>query len=292
MRWLAMTFLVGTFGCNVGASRAGDTGTLHDAGVGDVGAEVIDAPPGLNDDAANELPVEPEGCVGEPGRTLEVLFVGNSQIDFWNMARLVSSLSESAPAACPRIVGRRYTRGGANLRDLWDAGLPGAIREGGYDVVVITESIDLADRRPEFPALFTDYATRIVEATRASGATPILFATGYVETPSRFGFREMADPQLALGAALEVPVATGGLAWLRAWEHDAAIDLYHSDRAHPGFVGSYLSALVIWATLLDASPVGLTNAPRTDCTDGPCTPISPALAMTLQTVAEQERLAR
>ncbi len=233
------------------------------------------------------------GCDGTPGRTIDVLFVGNSQIDFWNMARMVSSLSESAPASCARLVGTKHTMGGANLRDLWESsGLEAEIATGGHDVVVITESIDLADRRPEFPGLFDDYARRIVAATRAAGAVPIFYATGYVERADRFGFREMADPQIALGAELDVEVATGGLAWLRAWERMPALDLYHSDRGHPGFVGSYLSALVIYATILDASPVGLTNSPTTDCTDGPCTPISTELAAELQAVAWEERLAR
>ena len=249
-----------------------DAGTFEDVGL------AADAPPAMGG-----------LCDGASGRTLEVLFVGNSQIDFWNMARLVSSLSESAPPGCPRIVGTKRTRGGANLRDLWEsAGLADEIATGDHDVIVITESIDLADMRPPFPALFVDYGTRIVDASRAAGSRPIFYATGYIERADRFGFAEMADPQIALGAELDVEVATGGLAWLRAWGRDPSLDLYHSDRGHPGFVGSYLSALVIWATLMDASPIGLTNAPVTDCTDGPCTPISASLAAELQRDADAE----
>jgi len=48
---------------------------------------------------------------------------------------------------------------------------------------------------------------------------------------------------------------------------------------------------VIYAAVLDASPVGLTNMPRTDCTDGPCTPISAELADELQAIAWEEHLA-
>jgi hypothetical protein len=189
----------------------------------------------------------PSACDGAPGRSLSVLFVGNSQIDFWNMARLVSSLSESAPPGCPRIVGTKHTLGGANLRDLWErTDLASHIATGGYDAVVITESIDLADMRPPFPEHFEEYARRVVDATRATGSEPLFYATAYVETPTRFGFAEMADPQLALGAELGGPVATGGLAWLRAWERTPELDLYHPDRGHPGYLGSYLSALVLW----------------------------------------------
>lgn len=256
------------------AAFADDAGAEHDAAV----------------EIAPDAPVAMGGlCEGASGRTLDVLFVGNSQIDFWNMAQLVSSLSESAPASCPRIVGRKHTMGGANLRDLWDrGGLEAEIATGDHDVIVITESIDLADLRPEFPALFLDYGTRAVEASRAAGSRPIFYATGYIERADRFGFAEMAEPQIELGAELGVEVATGGLAWLRAWDADPTLDLYHSDRGHPGFVGSYLSALVIWATVMGASPIGLTNTPVTDCTDGPCTPISESLAAELQRHADAE----
>ncbi len=288
----SISVLLLVVGCG-GGSPITDAGTSPDVPSDDAGQEVvIDASEGV--DAPVDAPIAVGGlCDGAPGRTLDVLFVGNSQIDVWNMARLVSSLSESAPAGCPRVVGTKHTMGGANLRDLWEnTGLEADIATGDYDVVVITESIDLADSRPAFPALFVDYGTRVVEASRAADARPVFFATGYVERADRFGFAEMADPQLALGAELDVEVATGGLAWLRAWERDPTLDLYHSDRGHPGFVGSYLSGLVIWATLMDASPIGLTNMPATDCTEGPCAPISAALAADLQRAADEEWRAR
>lgn len=285
---LAISALLVLVGCG-GGSAVTDAGSVLDAPADDVGAEV-DAPAELDAHVEADAPIATASlCDGAPGRTLDVMFVGNSQIDVWNMARLVSSLSESAPPGCPRVVGRKHTRGGANLRDLWETtGLELDITDTTPDVVVITESIDLADSRPAFPALFIDYGTRVVEASRSVGARPIFYATGYVELPDRFGFTEMAEPQLALGEELDVEVATGGLAWLRAWEVDPSLDLYHSDRAHPGFHGSYLSALVIWATLMHASPIGLTNTPVTDCTEGPCAPISEALAATLQRVADDE----
>jgi len=192
----------------------------------------------------------------------------------------------------PRRGGWSLTRGGANRGAFGRlAGLESEIATGGHDVVVFTESIDLVELRPLFPALFEDYAGRIIAASRDAGATPILYATPYVEALDHTGFHEMADPQLALGGELGVGVAAGGLAWLREWAIRPDLDLYHTDRAHPGFVGSYLSALVIYAEILDASPVGLTEAPSTDCSFGVCTPISRELATELQGVAWEEHLA-
>ncbi|MDW8246892.1 MAG: hypothetical protein RMJ84_09970 [Sandaracinaceae bacterium] len=227
-------------------------------------------------------------CAGPAGRTMRVLFVGNSQIDFWNLPRLVSSLSESANPSCPRIIGEKHTRGGANLDEIWrETNLRERIQNNRYDLVVLAESIDLVEHRPPFPELFFSVARQIVQVVRASGGEAMLYATPYVETPERRGFREMVEPQLQLGAELGLRVAAGGLAWLRAWQGMPSLDLYHEDRGHPGFVGSYLSGLVIWATIMGRSPVGLTNMPVTDCTDGPCTPISQELARYLQGVAEE-----
>ena len=272
------------FGC--GAPR--DQPTL-DAHVGDPS---VDARAEAHDVPLPDAHVAREACT--PGPTRRVLFVGNSQIQFWALPRIVASLAESAGPQCPRITVSEVALGGANLADLWNAGrLEPAIRSGDYDVVVIAESIDLTFLAPDpFPARFETYARRIIATAREAGVTPILYASPNVDGVDRVRtFRGMADPQLALGRELNVVVATGGLAWLRVWEANPALDLHHTDRGHPNFVGSYLSALVLYAAILDARPVGLTNAPRTDCTDGPCTPITPEFAAELQGIAWDEYLA-
>ncbi|MDQ3035092.1 MAG: hypothetical protein M3Y87_21985 [Myxococcota bacterium] len=266
-RGLALTIALATIGCG-GGLGTGNTGPAADASL-------------------------PERCGTWTGDApIRVLFVGNSQIDFWDMSRLVSSLSESARAECPRIEGERYTLGGANLRNLWEEPhadgrrLPETIASGEYDVIVITESIDLAEFVPApFPAQFVEDATRIIEAARAAGAVPVLYATPYIERPDQSGFHAQADPQLALGEELDVEVAAGGLAWLRVWEELPELDLYFEDRQHPGFKGSYISALVLYAAITGASPVGLTSMPMTSCEGGVCAPISPAEAEVFQRAA-------
>ena len=275
-----------------------DGGTLLEAGPlpSDAGDETPDARASSPLDANTAGDSDrPTGCGSALAAPIRALFIGNSQIDFWNMARLVSSLSESAGATCPRIMGERYTLGGANLRDLWEQPLPDGRRlpttigSGDYDVVVITESIDLAEFVPApFPAQFVDYATRIIEASRAAGATPILYASPYVERVDRRGFHAQADPQIELGRALGVAVATGGLAWLRVWEELPTVDLYFRDRQHPGWKGSYISALVIYSTITGASPIGLSRMPVSQCEDGFCPPISELEADIFQRAAWDE----
>jgi hypothetical protein len=249
------------------------------------------------------------GCGADPGQTpidadgdetcrrsgapIRALYVGNSQIDFWDLPRMVESLSESAPAECARVEGDRFTVGGANLMGIWEEArvdgltLAETIAQGEYDVVVIAESIDLVEFVPPYPDQFVAYATRIAEAARAAGAEPILYATPYVERPDREGFHQMAAPQLALGRRLGIRVAAGGLAWLRVWEVDPARDLFWQDRAHPGYEGSVVSSLVLWATIVGGNPIGLTPMPASQC-ETPCPAITEADAAMLQSAALEE----
>ena len=285
---LTLCLVMHLVGCGASQEPTLDASHRPDASVG------ADDAPGVIEREANapDAPMSGEACT--PGPARRVLFVGNSQIQFWALPRIVASLAASADPACPRITVGEVAVGGANLQDLWNTGrLEPAIRSGDYDTVVIAESIDLTFSTPDpFPALFNTYARRIITTAREAGVTPILYATPNLDGADRvMTFRGMAEPQLALGRELDVVVATGGLAWLRAWSAHPTLDLHHTDRGHPNFVGSYLSALVLYAAILDARPVGLTNAPVTDCTDGPCTPITTEFAAELQQIAWDEYLA-
>lgn len=263
------------------AAPPGDASAPDDAAAADSGVE-----------DGGEAPTS-RACRGWPtDRPLRVLYVGNSQIDTWDLPRMISSVAASAPAGCPRMVGEAFTGGGANLGDLLtqtdDRGrtLAQRIQSGGYDVVVIAESIDLVEHRPPYPARFETDARALVDIVRAAGATPILYASPYVERPDPTpGFRMQADPQIALGRELGVPVALAGLAWLRAWAVDPTLDLYHPDRAHPGYYGSYISALVTWATITGGSPIGLTGFPDANCWPNECSAIPAHLVAIFQEAA-------
>ncbi len=217
-------------------------------------------------------------CAGPPGRTLKTLVVGNSQIYFFDLPKILSDLAASGPAACPRIEAHSFTRGGQNLKRLWEGGdsegrdLPGVLASGKFDYVVIAECIDLVDLDPPYTQ-FVTYAKAMIEAVRASGAQPILYATPYVNKPKHFGFVEMAEPQLALGEEMGVTVAAGGLAWLRVWEKLPNVFLHHDDQSHPGPKGSLVSAMVIYAAITHATPIGLAD-PTIACYRGMC-PESP-----------------
>ncbi len=74
-------------------------------------------------------------------------------------------------------------------------------------------------------------------------------ATPYTDQEAHAGFLEMAEPQLTLGLARTVRVTAGGLAWLRMWKELPELDLHDVDHAHPGYKGSIVSAMVLYAVI-------------------------------------------
>jgi hypothetical protein len=76
-------------------------------------------------------------------------------------------------------------------------------------------------------------------------------------------------------------------AWLAAWARDPSITLY-SDGLHASVAGSYLAALVMYARILDRTPVGLPAAIRTR--SGVTMRVEPAVARILQDAAESVTL--
>lgn len=243
--------------------------------------------------AASEVlePEQPAGCGA--GGNLRVLFVGNSQIEVQNLPQIVSSIASSAPANCPRISVGTVALGGANLGDLWNAGqVQVALRSRNYDAVVIAESIDLADRGDaRYPNDFYDYARRMVDLARSLGVTPILYATPNMITPfMEAGFADMATPNAVLGKTAGVTVATGGLAWYRAWASLPGLRLHDVDDSHPSYVGSVLSGYVLYAAITNASPIGLSANPFTDYCGSGCPVISASTAAVLQQAAWDEYL--
>jgi hypothetical protein len=231
------------------------------------------------------------GCNG--GGVRRVLFVGNSQLEVFDVPRIVASLAASAPANCPRIEATTIAIGGANLRDLWNAGrVEPAIRSRAYDTVVIAESIDLIDpSTASYVPAFWTVARTMIDVARASGATPILYATpSTLSSYTGTEFNGMATFNGAMARASGVAVAQGGLAWERVWNESPGTRLHGADNSHANYAGAVLSSLVIYSTILNASPIGLTANPAASCT--PSCPVIPEdQAAMFQRLAWQEYMA-
>jgi hypothetical protein len=88
------------------------------------------------------------------------------------------------------------------------------------------------------------------DASNCANYPPVCTFSGMTDR-LRSSYKLMADENEAL-------LAPVGMAWKKAWETDATIDLWSSDNSHPSVAGSYLAACVFYTTLFKKTPVGLT----------------------------------
>lgn len=193
---------------------------------------------------------------------LKVLFLGNSQMSWFDVPRMVQMMSESAPPDSPRVQASSSLVGGASLRTHWET-REARLEAGQWDYVVIQEIFNRDN--PEF----STYAARFDELIRKNGAKMLLFATANVTRhyDPKFSFpdstRHLNDIQIAFAKQHGIGVAAAGYAWIRYLGEDPSeaqvLDLYASDKGHPGLKGSYIYACLLYACITGKSPMGLTS---------------------------------
>ncbi|QDU18950.1 SGNH/GDSL hydrolase family protein [Urbifossiella limnaea] len=182
---------------------------------------------------------------------LKVLFIGNSFTARNDLPGLVARL---AAARGRTLQHRLISAGGASLRAHWNAGeAPAAVREGGYDAVVLQEQSTLpvknAGRMHENVRLFDGAIT-------AAGARTVLYMT-WARRDAPEAQPAIADAYTAVGRELGATVVPVGLAWqtfLRGHERPV---LHDRDGSHPTPAGSYLAACAFLAVLFGENPVGI-----------------------------------
>ena len=203
-----------------------------------------------------------------PAQTsLKALFIGNSQMQCYDLPQMIQIMSESAPAGVPRIAVGRALLGGKGLKGFWEAEGPRSpramIAADKWDYVVIQEIYCPKE------AEFQNYAARFDEEIKKAGSKTILFATASVtEHYSRScrypeSFKTLNEMQVAFGKQRRIPVAAAGYAWMKYLGPNPSetqlLDLYHKDKGHPGAKGTYLYACLLYAVITGKSPDGLTS---------------------------------
>ena len=208
----------------------------------------------------------------QPADAIKVLFIGNSQMQCYDLPEMVRIMSESAPAGNPRIVIGRSLLGGKGLRGFWEAGerqgSPRAmISAGKWDYVVIQEIFNAREQE------FQDYATRFDDEIRKAGSKTILFATANVTEQYSASyhypdsFKILNDMQISFGKKRRIPVAAAGYAWMKYLgphpTEQQRLDLYDRDKGHPGAKGTYIYACLLYAVITGKTPEGLTSEFKT-----------------------------
>jgi hypothetical protein len=187
--------------------------------------------------------------------SLSILFVGNS---FTARNNLPGLLAEMAAQRDVRVEYDLIQRGGASLRNHWNAGHAAkTIETGGFDYVVLQEQSTLpvknAKRMADNVRLFDEIIAR-------AGAKTVLYMT-WARRHAPEAQQVISDAYHAIGAergAIVVPVGEAWRAFLAA--HDAP-GLHDRDQSHPTLAGSYLAACVFLVVLLKQNPVDIELGP-------------------------------
>ncbi len=232
--------------------------------------------------ACGPAAAKPERVSGDGVEPLRVLFIGNSLTFFNQMPTMVEELSRAG--GCDRPVdAEMIARGGETFyghterRD--DSAPLTVIARGGWDFVVLQENGRLMARSglDSFP-----FASRLVRAARAAGATPIFYLTwAYCDRPETHS--AILDAYTQIGSRLDVAIAPVGEVWRRVRVAAPGLELFDPDGVHPSPRGSYLAAWVILSTIQRERGGDLLLAEPIVAVSG----VEPAAARRLQRLASQ-----
>lgn len=200
-----------------------------------------------------------------------VLLIGNSYTYYNDMpTELFGRIAESAGY---RVEVTAITKGAhtlaafANPTDTYGQEVEKALNGSKkYDYVILQEQ----SVRPasENAALFYDAVRNLAARIRATGAEPILYSTwgrkaGSSTLTSNGWTNESMTWKLAaaygaIGEELNIRVAHAGLAFFDVYKNHSDIELYNADQSHPSYVGSFLAASTLFATVFGDDPTTLT----------------------------------
>jgi hypothetical protein len=183
-----------------------------------------------------------------------VLFIGNSFTSY------NEGVDQQLKHLDPSIEVESVTVGGYTLQDHWNAGVANqAIQSRQWDYVIMQEQSQTPVSRP---AVFSEYARKFSAEIRAAGAQPVLLMTWQRPDSVQDGVttQNLANAYYRAGAQISAKVAPAGVAFANALSERPQMALYAAD-GHPTMAGTYLAACVIYATLFEKSPVGISYAP-------------------------------
>ncbi|MCK5065950.1 MAG: hypothetical protein KAR16_00865 [Bacteroidales bacterium] len=198
-------------------------------------------------------------------KEIKVLFVGNSYTYGYNLAHIVSIMSEETSTL---LITRKSVIGGASLSEHWKGGreleTKSIIAEGDFDVVVLQDfsmsAINNPDTALKYMKLFSEYNSSF-------GAETYLFNTWAREKVPQFQVEidEMYGKAARVNDATRVPV---GPAWELALDLRPSVDLFTSDGSHPNELGTLLTASVFVRVITGELPEVLPSLYRIEDANG------------------------
>jgi hypothetical protein len=203
-----------------------------------------------------------------------VLFIGNSLTYSNDLPVLVQGIADAAKG--DSLIIEMVAGPDMALIDHWNRNdARQAIESRRWDFVVLQQG-------PSSTAINRDSLRLVAKlfqpAITGAGATPVMFSA-WPAIDRRADFPRAAESYRLAASDVDGVYAPVANAWVEAWNRDPGLQLY-ADGLHANAAGSYLAALVIYASITRKSPVGL---PATfPLRNGGTVSFSPALTTLLQ----------
>ena len=227
--------------------------------------------PALRAAPAGKLDTKPGGK--------RVLFLGNSLTATHDLPGMLVRLVEQSGA--PALEVESIAPANYGLQDHWEsAETRRRVREGSWDLVVLQQGPSATEGRPSL----LEYAVRFAAEARKGGARVALYMVWPAER--RAGdFDGVSESYRLAAERCDGLLFPAGEAWRIAWEQDASLPLYAADRFHPGIMGTYLAALVMFEQISGRDALRLSS--EIPLSGGGTTDLPAATALALQSAAAE-----
>ncbi len=200
------------------------------------------------------------------------LFIGNSFFYYNNSlhGHLGSLMTASTPRRTLRSVSATISASGFGWHDVESYFRPNALSsysftpdnrivmnkfERLFDVAIMMDCSQ-CPVHPTFGPQFHEFAKKHSDTVRRHGAKPVFFMSwAYADAPEMTA--ALAEAYTQAGNANDALVIPVGLAFARAIAQNPQLNLYALDKRHPSMLGTYLSAVTVYAALTKKSPVGV-----------------------------------
>jgi DNA uptake protein ComE-like DNA-binding protein len=136
-----------------------------------------------------------------------------------------------------------------------DGGALKAIRQGGWDFVVLQEQSLLPINDP---ATMHSYARMFDAEIKKVGAKTVFFLTWARQNRPETQ-EALTDAYTKIAKELNALIAPVGLAWQNVFKENPKMVLHLPDQSHPNSAGSYLAACVFYSIFFARNPENLSG---------------------------------
>ncbi len=214
--------------------------------------------------------------VGEPTKTVSVLFIGNSFTFVNDMPGKLIQIASSDATNKVQLEVYSVTKGGAGLAYMFqNAKARDALKLQHWDYLVLQEQSEWTGSQARIEQTYSA-VNSWNQAARQAGTKPILYETWadkagspfYTEKDSYFFGQNSNQVQgnidaqsTALAQRFDMTVVPVGNYWVYAEKQPDAPELYATDYHHPSVAGAYLTALLFYRALTGNTPSNVTYKP-------------------------------